>query len=185
MRLVFATVLLMSVLPATAQIYQYTDAKGNRVYTDRPPVDAKASTIDLPPINSVTDSQRDTTARDDSAPQTVVQLAPYSTLQLVGLPEEQALRANNGSFIAQIEIAPSLAPEHRLQLLLNEQPYGPVTSSVRMVVNNLERGEHRLAVQVLAGEQVIQTSSEQTLFLQRVHNASPAFSAKPKPLFAP
>ena len=85
MRLVFATVLLMSVLPATAQIYQYTDAKGNRVYTDRPPVDAKASTIDLPPINSVTDSQRDTTARDDSAPQPVVQLAPYSTLQLVGL----------------------------------------------------------------------------------------------------
>lgn len=186
MRLVFATVLLMSAWPVTAEIYQYTDAKGNRVYTDRPPLDVKASSIELPTINSVAAPQRQTANTYSSQETDTTELvAPYSTLQLVGLPDEEALRANNGSFIVHIEIAPTLTSEHRLQLLINDQPYGPATSSIRIAVQNLERGEHRFAVQVLAGDEVLQTSAEQTLAIQRVHTSSPAFQSKPAPLSAP
>ena len=58
MRLIFVITLLISALPAAAQIYQYTDAKGHRVYTDRPPLDVKASSIELPNINTVSDNTK-------------------------------------------------------------------------------------------------------------------------------
>lgn len=53
MRLIFATVLLIAALPAAAQIFQYTDAKGNRVFTDQPPLGVDASSVELAPTNSL------------------------------------------------------------------------------------------------------------------------------------
>lgn len=185
MRLIFVITLLINALPATAQIYQYTDAKGHRAYTDRPPLDVKANSVELPSINTVSDGQQHSVDTSNTQPTTTDAIAPYSTLQVAGLPDEEALRANNGNFIIHIEIAPTLSSEHRLQLLINDQPYGSRTSSIRIAVQNLERGEHRIAVQVLAGDQVIQTSAEHTLAIQRVHTASPAFRARPTPLSAP
>ena len=37
----------------------------------------------------------------------------------------------------------------------------PASTSTSLQVDNLERGEHRLAVQVLANDQVVQSSAEQ------------------------
>ena len=187
MRLIFATVLLIAALPAAAQIFQYTDAKGNRVFTDQPPLGVDASSIELAPTNSLPPPQKtkattDITVDDEGNAEGA---APYSVLQLVGLPDEEALRANNGTFSIQVEITPKLAKQHSLQLLIDGQAYGPASTSTSLQVDNLERGEHRLAVQVLANDQVVQSSAEQTITVQRVHTGSPALRPKPTPRSAP
>lgn len=169
MRLLFATALLAITLPVTAQIYQYTDDKGNRVYTDQPPLGVDASSVELPAINSVplTNTPADTQHTD--TPGAAQQAAPYAVLQLTGFPDNEALRANNGSFNVQVEIEPQLANQHRLQLLVDGQAYGAASTSTHLAVTNLARGEHRLAVQVLANGKVLQISSEQIITVQRVH----------------
>ena len=46
-------ILLLIALPASAQIYKYTDANGNTAYSNQPPDGVKAQPVELPPLNSV------------------------------------------------------------------------------------------------------------------------------------
>ena len=61
----FLYVLLLIALPAAAQIYKYTDANGNTVYSDHSPDGVKAQPVELPPLNRV-EPQR--TERTGAAP---------------------------------------------------------------------------------------------------------------------
>jgi|GEM_PF-3755187 len=45
--------LLAFCAPASAQIYQYTDANGNTVFSDQAPEGKQAQFVELPPINSM------------------------------------------------------------------------------------------------------------------------------------
>lgn len=183
MRFVLATVLLAAALPVTAQIYQYTDDKGNRVYTDQPPLGVEATRVELRAVNSLpapASNQPATSSNPDDL-DTAGHLTPYSLLQLTGLPDDEALRANNGTFDVQVEITPKLASQHRLQLVIDGQAYGAASTSTSLHVVNLDRGEHQLAVQVLANGHVVQSSAEHTLSVQRVHTGSPALRPKPTP----
>ena len=53
MRLLTACLLCTLALPAAAQIYKYTDANGNTVFTNQPPEGQSSETVELPPTNTV------------------------------------------------------------------------------------------------------------------------------------
>ena len=53
MRIALFSLLLVLTIPAQAQIYKYTDEKGNTVFTNQPPEGVAAETVDLPPANTV------------------------------------------------------------------------------------------------------------------------------------
>ncbi|CAM3274874.1 DUF4124 domain-containing protein [Pseudomonas floridensis] len=167
---------LLISLPATAQIYKYTDANGNAAFSNQPPNGIKTEVVELPPLNSV-ESQGPTRPVTNTLPppapaQTQPQAA-YSTLELSDLPTDEALRANSGSFIIGVKIEPRLQQAHRLQLLLDGNLYGQPTNLPRFQVMNVDRGEHSFAVVVKDGERIIQQSETITLTVQRVHLGKP------------
>jgi len=114
--------LLLIALPAAAQIYKYTDASGNTVYSDHAPDGVQAQPVELPPLNSVQPQAPSPPSSDTPSP------AParnaYEALELTGLPTEEALRANNGTFTVSVLIKPRLQPPHQSRLLLDDAPYG-------------------------------------------------------------
>lgn len=173
MRSVFITILLVIPSAASAQIYQYTDAQGQRVFTDQPPSWAAAKEVDLGPINSITAPRNLEPYTARQADKHAEFSPPYTQLQLAGLPSQQAIRANNGSFSVNVAISPSLAQQHRLQLLIDGQAYGAASTATQFTLHNIDRGEHRLAVQVIANGQVIQRSAEHIINVQRVHIQPP------------
>ncbi|WP_439886571.1 DUF4124 domain-containing protein [Pseudomonas sp. MBLB4123] len=179
MRLMLACLLLVLTLPASAQIYKYTDANGNTVFTNQPPDGSAAQSIELPPTNTV--EMQAPSAPAASAGGTTASAPPYRTLRLTGLPDDEALRANNGTFSVGVSIAPRLAAAHRLRLLLDGQPYGQPSRTPRLQLTNVDRGEHSLAVEVLSGEQAIQQSPTVTFTVQRVNTSSPALRPPPPP----
>ncbi len=172
MHLTLTCLLLALALPAAAQIYKYTDANGNTVYTNQPPDGAPTETINLPPTNSVK-MQAPTTRPADTAGSQDAKAA-YSVLQLTDIPSEEALRANNGTFSVSVKLQPRLSSGHRLRLLLDGKPYGQASNVPRLQLNNIPRGEHSLAVEVLSGEQSLQQSATETFTVQRVNTSSPA-----------
>ena len=177
MRLLIASLLCVLSLGASAQIYKYTDAKGNTVFTDQPPQGSAAQNVDLAPINSVPMSSP--APAEPAATDSTAEKPPYTTLTLKGLPNDDALRANNGDFSVNVEIAPRLANGHTLRLLVDGKPYGQATSQLTLAVHNLERGEHSLAVEVLHGEHALQQSLTHTFTVQRVNTQSPALRPPP------
>lgn len=178
MRRILTCLLLLLALPASAQIYKYTDANGNTVFTNQPPDGQNAETVELPATNTV-EAQPLTTP--PSTPAGAVSSASYSVLELTGIPSDQALRANNGTFSVGVQLEPRLAATHRLRLLLDGQPYGQPSNVPRLQLINVDRGEHSLAVEILNGEQSIQQSASVTFTVQRVNTSSPALRPPPPP----
>ncbi|MBD9501660.1 DUF4124 domain-containing protein [Pseudomonas sp. PDM23] len=171
MRLILTALLLAAALPASAQIYKYTDANGKTVFTNQPPTDVDAKPVELPPTNTV-GPQGPVAAPADSG--TATQTAtPYAILALSNLPDDESLRQNNGTFIVNVVVQPALAGGHLLQLVLDGQPYGAPTSSTSIGLQEIDRGDHTLAVQVLQGSRVIQASAPVSFTLQRISTNSP------------
>lgn len=187
MRLSLICLLCSLALPATAQIYKYTDAQGNTVFSDQAPQGVASEQVTLPAVNTVQPPPMPTLEATGGEPAATGQA--YSTLRLLGLPaDDGALRANNGTFSVNVELRPALRANHRLRLVLDGQPHGPATRGSQLQVVNADRGEHQLAVQVLAGEQVIQQSESHTFTVQRVNTGSPALRPpppQPKPTPSP
>ena len=163
----FLLLLLLIALPAAAQIYKYTDASGNTVYSDHAPDGVQAQPVELPPLNSV-QPQAPNVPSSDTASREPARNA-YEVLELTGLPTEEALRANNGTFTVSVLIKPRLQPPHQLRLLLDDAPYGQPSNVPILQLVNVDRGEHRLAVQVINGEAIIQQSPAVVFTVQRVH----------------
>ncbi|MDD0971879.1 MULTISPECIES: DUF4124 domain-containing protein [Pseudomonas] len=167
MRSLLLILLLVCACTASAQIYKYTDASGNTVYSDHAPDGVQAQPVELPPLNSVQPQapgapSSDTTSREPAR-------NAYEVLELTGLPTEEALRANNGTFTVSVLIKPRLQPPHQLRLLLDDAPYGQPSNVPILQLVNVDRGEHRLAVQVINGEAIIQQSPAVVFTVQRVH----------------
>lgn len=163
----FFYILLLIALPANAQIYKYTDASGNTVYSDHAPDGVQAQPVELPPLNSVQPQAPSAPSSDTSSSEPARNA--YEVLELTGLPTEEALRANNGTFTVSVLIKPRLQPPHQLRLLLDDAPYGQPSNVPILQLVNVDRGEHRLAVQVINGETIIQQSPAVVFTVQRVH----------------
>ncbi|MBM7061091.1 DUF4124 domain-containing protein [Pseudomonas sp. UL073] len=185
MRLLVACLMLALTLPASAQIYKYTDSNGNTVFTNQPPQGVKTQAVDLPPANTVQMQAPSPAAKGGSTASNADSQAPYQTLRLINIPDEAALRANNGTFSVDVELSPPLQGNHRLRLLLDGQPYGAPSAMPRLQLESIDRGEHSLSVQVLNGDQVVQQSNTETFTVQRVNTSSPALRPQPKPKATP
>ena len=164
----FLYILLLIALPAAAQIYKYTDANGNTAYSNQPPDGVQAQPVELPPLNRV-EPQAPSAPQAPTAEQPQPPRNAYEILELAGLPTDEALRANNGTFTVNVLIKPRLQPPHQLRLLLDDQPYGQPSNVPILQLVNVDRGEHRLAVQVIDGQTIIQQSPSVALSVQRVH----------------
>ncbi|RRV04953.1 DUF4124 domain-containing protein [Pseudomonas sp. v388] len=169
MRRSLACLLLLISLPVAAQIYKYTDANGNTAYSNQPPDGTKAEAVELPPLNSVEPSARRYDPPPAPAGDTAQPQAAYTTLELTDLPTDEALRANNGTFIIGVKIEPRLRSGHLMQLLVDGAPYGQPSNIPRFQVMNIDRGEHSFAVVVQDAQGILQQSPTMTLTVQRVH----------------
>ncbi|WP_339478861.1 DUF4124 domain-containing protein [Pseudomonas fluorescens] len=160
--------LLLFALPTHAQIYKYTDANGHTVYSDHSPDGVDAQPVELPPLNRV-ESQSPSTPPAVETDNRQPERNAYEVLELAGLPTEEALRANNGTFTVNVLIKPRLQPPHQLRLVLDDEPYGQRSNVPILQLVNVDRGEHRLAVQVIDGETIVQQSPPVVFTVQRVH----------------
>ncbi|MGY3640559.1 MULTISPECIES: DUF4124 domain-containing protein [Pseudomonas] len=164
----FLYILLLITLPAAAQIYKYTDANGNTAYSNQPPDGVQAQPVELPPLNRV-EPQAPSAPQAPTAEQPQPPRNAYEILELAGLPTDEALRANNGTFTVNVLIKPRLQSPHQLRLVLDDEPYGQPSNVPVLQLVNIDRGEHRLAVQVIDGQTVIQQSPPAVFTVQRVH----------------
>jgi len=171
MRSCLICLLLLIALPASAQIYKYTDAAGNTAYTNQPPDGTNVQTVVLPPLNSVPTPQPQLPSSPPpvAAPNPAPPTQAYQRLAVTQIPTQEALRANNGTFTVGVDIAPRLRPGHMLQLVLDGQPYGQPSNVPQLQLVNIDRGEHTLSVQVLGNGKVVQQSDPVPFTVQRVH----------------
>jgi hypothetical protein len=155
-----ALILVLMSTPASAEVFTYIDAQGNRVYTDQPRANAKRVPIATSnrmavPANTAAPI---TTAKKSAEP------APfhYDMLRIL-IPEPDAtLRSSAGELIVSVTSEPGLQSGHRYRLLLDGKATGEPGVSPVFALSNIDRGSHSLSIEILdaAGRTVERTANQ-------------------------
>ncbi|QLC73440.1 DUF4124 domain-containing protein [Pseudomonas sp. LPB0260] len=145
MRIALLCLSLLCCLPLQADVYTYIDAEGNRVFTDRPGT-GNAQRIQLAPSNSMpATAPAPPPVNAPSAPQ-----APAYQLLRILVPQPDAtIRDSAGNLIVTASSDPALLPGHSYRLLLDGEPLGEPSRSPVFPLENIDRGTHQLAVEII------------------------------------
>ncbi|MFC3152360.1 DUF4124 domain-containing protein [Litoribrevibacter euphylliae] len=170
------TVLLSSVLALAfactnsvqAKVYKWVTEDGTVVYSDQPHPDAEILNIEpLHPYKAPSYNLPETTEEEEDKAQ-VNATARYSSVT-VDFPEHEAnIHGTAGSFTVAVSSNPSLKKGDKYQLLIDQRAIGEPTSLTQFNVQNIDRGEHSVAVQILDKQgSNIMTSPAITVFIHR------------------
>lgn len=179
LHLISAATLLLVSANVSAAVYKSVDAQGNTVYTDEPAAGAKE--VDLPPLSTIPAPRYNTSKKPAPARKDV---ASYREISIVAPAPDATLRDNTGAVPVSASIDPPLntAAGHRFQFYLDGQTQGESTRSSQIVIANVNRGAHNVAVAVLDGEgKEVTRSSPVQFFLHRQSINFPRGPGAPTP----
>ncbi|SDJ90375.1 protein of unknown function [Ferrimonas sediminum] len=159
------TLLLLLLISNLAHgtVYRWVDANGVVHYSDTAPAHARADRLTPSPgsqitIRSMTLAPASNTQTDDAAPQ-------YQ-LTLLAPAADATLRDNHGRITVKAAIAPVLAKDHQLVLLIDGQAQ-PMAGKT-LTLDNVDRGSHQLQLQIIDGQgQLLGSSDAITVHLHR------------------
>lgn len=164
--------------PAGAQIYSWTDADGNRVYSDQPR--PGASTIELKPTNVVEPTPAPPASSRGSTQGDRPSGPVYQRLMITDPAHDTALRSNEGDLTLTVVTEPPLSGSHLLKVSIDGQLSqtgvpGSGAEVHQLTVHNIDRGSHEVAAVVVdARGQEVQRTAPITVHLQRTSLNQPA-----------
>lgn len=160
-------ILCLLALPASAEVFTYIDAQGNRVYTDQPRGNAKrvpiatSNRISATPLAAVPSS----TAKNITKPPPF----HYDMLRVLVPEPDATIRSSAGELIVSITSEPGLQQGHRYRLLLDGQPTGEPGLSPVFPLNNIDRGSHNLSAEILdADGRTVERTANQPFHMLRI-----------------
>lgn len=152
------------------KVYSWLDENGVLVFSDNPKkgakqIDIKSGAIRMPSV-------------DTSILQQLDEPTPKNPKQSIAvtLPEDQdTIYDNNGSVYITSLVSPSFAANHKIQLKLDGKPINKPQSSGLFVLRNIDRGEHKIVLELHNGKgKVIATSKAVTFYMFRASAIKPA-----------
>ncbi|NWD76080.1 DUF4124 domain-containing protein [Pseudomonas gingeri] len=133
---------------ALAEIYTYIDSQGNRVFTDQRHAGAK--TVPLPPVNRLSLTPAAPLPAPAAPEKPKVQpIFHYQMLRILVPDPDATIRSTEGNLIVSVTSEPGLMPGHTYRLLLDGKPTAAPGPSPVFALNNIDRGSHQLAVEIL------------------------------------
>ncbi|CAM4043841.1 DUF4124 domain-containing protein [Ectopseudomonas alcaliphila] len=133
---------------ASAQVYTYIDAEGNRVFTDKPR-SSSAERVMLAPSNSMERSQPKPTERLAPAPAASKPTVHYQVLRILVPEPDASIHNGSGNMIVTLNSEPGLLPGHSYRLLLDGEPQGEISRSPVFSLQHIDRGTHQLVAEII------------------------------------
>lgn len=163
-----ALCLLLIALPATAEVYTYIDAQGNRVFTDQPqPGNAKR--VQLAPGNRMSANPNGAAPKPSASKPQDKPLFHYQMLRVLVPDPDATVRSTQGELIVSVTNEPGLQRGHRYRLLLDGQPTAAPGPSPVFALSNIDRGTHHLAVEILDEQgRIVERTANQPFHMLRM-----------------
>lgn len=159
--------LLLIALPSLAQVYTYVDAEGNRVFTDSPR-DGNAKQLQIMPSNRI-EPPPARSAEPATPPMQSMPLLGYELLRITIPQPDATIRDNAGNLIVTASSDPALHPGHSYRLLLDGQPVGTAGRSPVFPLENIDRGTHQIAVEIITeGGIIVERTPSQPFHMVRI-----------------
>lgn len=178
---------LVLLLPLAAQgeIYKWVDEKGNVHYGDEPQVPGAERMKKLPGLSTYSppplpqEKRGELEEQGDEVSRDVIEPTPahpgYRQIKIIG-PEDQAtVRSSPGEVPVFVALDPVLREGDYLKVILDGKPLPERYSSTVILLKNVDRGEHKVAVAVHGkdGKKLLQSAAN-TFYLHRTIARKPA-----------
>lgn len=178
----YAGFLLLVCLSAQgAKIYSWIDGRGITHYTSTPPAGQQTQEIDLrvaPLIGTSTRSvQVDNYNHLIGADVRQAELA----ISLLSPEPDSTLRDNTGNIVFEAQVTPVPPPQFDLRLLLDGKERVRAHNTLIIRLENLDRGTHRVQLELLAKDGTILAKSEVVTFYLHRTRANQAATPGPTP----
>jgi hypothetical protein len=163
-----AACLSLIALGASAEVFTYVDAQGNRVFTDQPR-SGNARSVPLAtgnrmPANPTAAAPIRTASKSGELP-----LFHYDMLRVLVPEPDATIRSSAGELIVSITSEPGLQTGHRYRLLLDGQPTGEPGVSPVFPLSNIDRGSHNLSAEILdAKGRTVERTANQPFHMLRI-----------------
>lgn len=164
-----------------AKIYSWVDSRGITHYTNAPPAGQQSQEIDLrvaPLVGTVPQSVQ--VANYHHLTGTDLKQAELA-ITLISPEAESTLRDNTGNIVFEARVTPTPPPQFDLRLLLDGKARARVSNTLMLRLENLDRGTHKVQLELLAKDGTILAKSEVvTFYLHRTRvNQAAAASTTP------
>lgn len=154
-------------LPASAEVFTYIDAQGNRVFTDQPkPGNAKRVPLATSNRMSATDTASAKALKKKPEPEPMFR---YDMLRVLVPEPDATVRSSPGDIIVSVTSEPALQQGHRYRLLLDGQPIADPGPSPVFPLSNIDRGTHQLSVEIIDEQgRTVERTANQPFHMQRM-----------------
>ena len=135
--------ILLSPLPASAEIYKWVDDEGNIVYSDTP--NNRAEEYKPPSLNAI--------PMPKPAPKTEPENKPaapgYQSFRIVSPKPEEVVRDNSGNLTIQLASKPPLQDGHYYSVLVDGYVMVKKTTDNTVTLPGINQGEHKIRALIL------------------------------------
>lgn len=150
---------------ARAEIYQWTDEKGEVHFSDKNHEGAQAVT--LQPIQTYQPGAAPPSDEKEKKTESPLKHV-YKFVQIDQPLNNSTVRNNQGTVMVSLSLDPPLMKGDKVVVILDGQPMGAPQASATITLTNVERGSHSLSVQMIdAKNQEIGRGKEITFHMHR------------------
>lgn len=158
-------------------IYQYQDPQGHPVYTDQFHHGAKRMQLGDLGLDAIATNKSSSAANDLSTTRTSqpkLKLLRFKTIQyevtIISPKPNQAIRQNQGNVNISLIVKPKLLSGDKIQVVLDGKVVGKPSIKQHITLKNIDRGTHRLKINIINEQGEIMISSQEITFhLLRFH----------------
>lgn len=133
----------------STSVYRSVDAEGRVVFSDKGSSGAKKIKVRDPitfPPGAFT--KPSSSLPRGVEPETDDVKHEYDTLVITQPLDDATIRSNSGNLTVEADLSPSLFPNHRLQLVMDQQVHATNRGAAFQLIN-LDRGVHELRLQIV------------------------------------
>jgi len=161
-------ILLASPSLFASKVYRVIDADGQVTFTDSPAANTKAENVDLPKTNIATAPPAHTTEADSEATGDEV---PYTSARIAKPLNKATIPPGQTSLMVELALKPALQEGHLVRLYVDGRPQGAASASTTFSLAGLNRGEHKVHMEVLGADKKRRTKTGSVTFYVKQHSA--------------
>ncbi|MHC8289454.1 DUF4124 domain-containing protein [Pseudomonas sp. XS1P51] len=155
-------------LPASAEVFTYVDAQGNRVFTDQPG-SGNAKRVPMGTSNRMSANPTGATPMAAAKETEAKPLFHYDMLRVLVPEPDATIHSSGGELIVSVTSEPGLQRGHRYRLLLDGRPTAEPGPSPVFALSNIDRGSHNLSVEILDEQgRTVERTANQPLQMLRI-----------------
>lgn len=141
---------LLGLLPASAEVYRWTDSRGVTQYSDKPPSDS-VKPAQLPPLQTYTPAAPPTTSATAASSDKPIADGKPPPIRITSPTPDETIRDTGGRLGVTVDV--TLKSNQGVLYFLDGAQQNPVaTPSTAYLFEAVERGEHTITATVVSAD---------------------------------